>query len=120
MQTTDGRVWDAMAELAHCIEQLGTHARQHPQDPQLTALAEALDNKGTALAQTLYQPAPPVAGDGPTCDTCGRWSSDLVQGMCDFCRTHYHAEPAAAHGACCGNCPGGCEHVGPQCLKVIA
>lgn len=45
------------------------------------------------------------------CDTCRRWDSQLVDGMCIECRRRYRVITAAGHG---GTCCGGC---GDQCSR---
>lgn len=47
---------------------------------------------------------------GENCDTCGRWDSGLVDGMCAECRARFNVTtaPAGHGGACCGDCNGRC------------
>jgi len=34
----------------------------------------------------------------PTCETCGSYSSQLEEGMCKWCRSHYNLIPNVAPG----------------------
>lgn len=54
------------------------------------------------------------------CDTCNRWDSSLVDGMCQECRMRYQANEAGHGGACCGSCANGCGKTHHQHLEALA
>ena len=95
--TTDA-TWDALARLAHRIEQLRNHARvAYPNDARLRELTELLDREGGAVAEALA--APPAPFPEPRCDTCGRWDSALRQGLCADYQRRYR--PASLRERAC-------------------
>jgi hypothetical protein len=74
-----------------------------------TSLQVASDPADTALLRSMFGVKPQRAE--PTCDTCGRWDSGLVDGMCQECRRRLNVGHG---GACCGGCSGQCSRTQPK------